>query len=92
MGDVQIFDPDYRKSPSLHQQIEDVPALLERLEAAGFVASPRLLGSALAAAGDASAGIGLRGVDPARDRRVSEVSLHVEKGTWLDPADPTGYG
>ncbi len=90
MGDMQVFSSEYRDDPSLYSLIEEPDALLERLDAEGFPAAPRLLGSGLAAAGDASAGVELRGVDVARDEAVSEVYLHVVKGAWLDPADASG--
>jgi ABC-type lipoprotein release transport system permease subunit len=90
LGDIQVFAPDYRKSPSLYASIEDPAPLLSRLDAAGYAASARLLGSGLAAAGDQSAGVALRAVDPERDRTVSKVDLQVEAGQWLEASDPGG--
>lgn len=90
MGDVQVFAPGYRKNPSLFSRIEAPDEVLDRLEGAGIPAAARLLGSGLAAAGDASAGITMRGVDPRRDRLVSDVHEHVVVGQWLDPEDPNG--
>ena len=45
LGDIQVFDPDYRRKPSLHSRIEGASELVDRLQAAGFQAAPRLLGS-----------------------------------------------
>jgi ABC-type lipoprotein release transport system permease subunit len=90
MGDLQVFAQDYRKSPSLYTKIDNVDELLAQFDEAGYPAAPRLLGSGLAAAGDQSAGISLRGVDVERDRGVSKVYENVIEGEWLDPADPTG--
>lgn len=88
LGEAQIFAEGYRKKPSLYTMIEGPDALLARLDAAGFRSSARLLGSGLAAAGDASAGALLRGVDVARDAAVSSVAARVESGAWLDPERP----
>jgi ABC-type lipoprotein release transport system permease subunit len=90
MGDIQIFEETYRDDPSLYHVIEEPGALVERLQGAGLRGSPRLLGAALAAAGDASAGVSLRGVDPALDAEVSSVHTHVLEGEWLDAGAPHG--
>lgn len=90
VGDLQIFASDYREHPSLYSRIEQPGALLERLHAAGFRASGRLLSFGLAAAGQASAGVSLRGVQVDLDRTVSSVGSEVQRGRWLDPQDPRG--
>lgn len=90
VGDVQVFAGDYRRNPSIHTKIDDSERLLGRLEEAGFPASGRLLAFGLAAADEASAGASFRGLDVARDLAVSEVSNQLERGRWLDPADPKG--
>ncbi|MCA9717215.1 MAG: ABC transporter permease [Myxococcales bacterium] len=90
MGDMQVFAPEYKRDPSLYTLIEDPGGLLAKLDDAGYPAAARLIGSGLAAAGDASAGVELRGVDVTRDKSVSEVYQHVIKGAWLDPAQPQG--
>lgn len=88
VGDAQIFAEGYRKRPSLHTVIDDPDALLARLDQAGFRGSARLLGSGLAAAGDNSAGVQLRGLDVARDAAVSSVGTKLMTGAWLDPSRP----
>ena len=90
MGDIQVFAEGYAKRPSLYTRIGEVDRLVTRLEQAGFRVSPRLLAVGLAAGPEASAGVALRGVDVARDARVSEVHAHVLDGRWLDPAAPRG--
>jgi len=90
LGAVQIFAPGYQDRPSLYTWIEDTPGVLERLDAAGLRATPRLLGGGLVAHGDASAGAALRGVDLERDARVLAISGQVLAGRWLDAADPRG--
>ncbi|MCA9660923.1 MAG: ABC transporter permease [Myxococcales bacterium] len=86
VGDAQIYAEGYRKRPSLYTKIDDPDALLGRLDGAGFKGSARLLGNGLAAAGDNSAGILLRGLDPERDAAVSKVNTQITSGAWLDPA------
>ena len=90
VGDVQVFDLEYRAGPSLYRRIDEPRDVLERLDAAGYPATVRMLGAGLAAAGDNSAGVSFRGVDVERDARVSRVHEHVRQGAWLDPADPRG--
>jgi ABC-type lipoprotein release transport system permease subunit len=85
VGDAQIYAEGYRKRPSLYTKIDDPDALLGRLDDAGFKGSARLLGNGLAAAGDNSAGILLRGLDPERDAAVSKVNTQITAGAWLDP-------
>ena len=90
LGDLQIHAPTYLDDPSLYTDIEDVDALLSRLEAAGFRASARLVGAGLAAAHDSAAGASLRGVDVQGNARVSVISSRLAAGEWLDDADPAG--
>lgn len=90
VGDLQIHAPDYRDNPSLYTWIEEPERLLAALEGAGYEASGRVLAFGLAAAGESSAGISFRGVDVARDARVSRIGLEVAAGEWVDEADPKG--
>jgi putative ABC transport system permease protein len=90
VGDLQVFAGDYRSNPSIHTRIDDPEALLARLDAAGFRASGRLLAFGLAAADEASAGASFRGLDIQRDETVSEIAQQLERGLWLDEADPKG--
>lgn len=90
LGDLQIHAPTYLDDPSLYTDIDDVDALLARLEAAGFRASARLVGAGLAAAHDTAAGASLRGVDVQAETRVSVISTRLAEGEWLDEGDPAG--
>jgi putative ABC transport system permease protein len=90
VGDLQVFAPGYLDSPSLYTNISDPATVLRRLDQLGYPASPRLLGGGLAAAGEQSAGVSLRGVDVRRDARVCRISTAVGEGAWLDPRDPKG--
>jgi len=90
VGDVQVFAEGYRDNPSIYTRIENPDELLAPLDAEGFPASGRLLAYGMAAAGESSAGVSFRGVDVARDARVSLVHEQVAEGRWLDPEDPGG--
>lgn len=80
---LQAHAAGYRKDPDLYKTL---PAPTDP----GLVTAPRLLGFCLAAFGDASAGAEIRGLDLAAEARVSRLHLAVERGAWLDPADPVG--
>ncbi len=90
IGDMQVHPPDYRTQPSIFDRIGAPSELVDTLGAMGFDASARLLGGGLAAAGDASAGVSLRGIETDQDARVSVVYDRVAQGSWLDPSDPAG--
>ncbi len=90
MGDLQIHAPTYLDEPSLYTLIDGADTLIPALEAAGFRASPRLVGGGLAAAGVSAAGASLRGVNVQDDARVSAISTRLAEGTWLDENDPGG--
>jgi ABC-type lipoprotein release transport system permease subunit len=90
VGDVQAHEGDYLNRPSIYTRIEEPETLVDTLESEGYHASARLLGGGLVAAGDSSAGASFRGVDVARDARVSKINRHVSRGEWLDPSEPKG--
>ncbi len=90
IGDLQVYPPEYRTQPSIFDRIGTSTELVDTLGAMGFEASARLLGGGLAAAGEASAGVSLRGVETEQDARVSVVYDRVAEGSWLDPSDPAG--
>ena len=90
VGDVQVYPAGYRDSPSIFDRIDAPLALVDSLGAIGYGASPRLLAGGLAAVGESSAGVSVRGVETARDAGASAVSQRVAVGSWLDAATPTG--
>ena len=90
LGDIQVQAPAYLERPSLYEFMPESDALLAYLDELGYPATPRLLGGGLAASGEFSAGVSLRGIDVAREARVSRIADHVMEGAWLDPADPKG--
>lgn len=90
VGDVQVHAAGYLDSPSIYTRIDGADDLLERLDAAHYAASPRLIGGGLAASGQLSAGVMLRGVHVERERSVSRLHEHITTGQWLDGADASG--
>jgi len=90
LGDIQVFAPDYRDNPSIYNRIDDPERLLAGLRDRGLRATARLIGGGLAAAGESSAGVMLKGINVAQDASVSQISQHVELGSWLDAADENG--
>jgi|GEM_PF-3365871 len=55
---------------------------------AGAIPAMLLLGGGLAAAGQSSAGVSFRGIDPEQDAQVSQIHKHVAQGQWLSAAHP----
>jgi len=90
VGDVQIFAPDYLDTPSIYSAIQDPVPLLATLNDMGYPACPRLLGGALAAADESSAGVALRGVEVDLEKEVTLIDENVADGVWLDSADKSG--
>lgn len=90
VGDIQIHAKGYREDPDLYKRIANAPELLERLHQAGYFATQRLFGFALAAAGNSSAGVQLRGVDLRHEATVTQINKHVMQGEWLDREKPHG--
>ncbi len=90
MGEVQIHAPDFRDNPDLYIKIENPQQVLAGLEKRGLVAAPRLLGGGLAAAGQNSAGVQIRGLDLSREQEVTSLYKHILHGQWLSPDIPAG--
>ncbi len=75
-GDGSVSDPD-----AVVQKITAVPGVL--------AAAPFVQGQALLSARGATTGVLLRGIDPAREPRVTELARLLSPGTSLDPG-PNG--
>ena len=87
LAKIQIHHPEYRDDTSIYNTVEDTPTVLRELEAAGYRVSPRFISYGLAAAGDESAGVIIRGTDPVREPNVTEMAKHVSRGRWLTHDD-----
>ncbi|MFC1532818.1 FtsX-like permease family protein [Thermodesulfobacteriota bacterium] len=90
LGDIQIHSEGYRDDPDLYKLIDNADDIVHGLKKIGFHAAQRLYGSGLAAAGTASAGVQLRGIDLSTESSVTQVNHHVMHGNWLDNSDPKG--
>ncbi|HPQ39275.1 MAG TPA: ABC transporter permease [bacterium] len=87
LAKIQIHHPEYRDDSSIYNAIENTSEIIQRLEADGFRVSPRYISYGLAAAGDQSAGVIIRGIDPAREAGVTDLHKHVARGRWLTEKD-----
>ncbi len=90
LGDIQIHAKGYRDDPDLYKRIENATDIVGKLQQAGFHAAQRLYAFGLAAAGSASAGVQLRGINPANETSVTQIHRHVMHGNRLDKTDPAG--
>jgi len=90
LGDIQIHAGSYREDPDLYKVIEKPGPILTSLREAGFHATQRLYAFGLAAAGSASAGVQLRGIDLSTESDVTRINHHLLKGAWLEESDPKG--
>jgi ABC-type lipoprotein release transport system permease subunit len=90
LGDMQIHAEGYRDDPDLYKRIGSASDLVKRLQQAGFHAAQRVYGFGLAAAGSASAGVQLRGIDLINESTVTQIHKHVMQGNWLADSDPKG--
>ena len=90
LGDMQIHTEGYRDDPDLYKRIDNASDLVRKLQQTGFHAAQRVYGFGLAAAGSASAGVQLRGIDLTNEATVTQIHKHVMQGNWLADTDPKG--
>lgn len=90
VGDIQIHRDGYRDDTDFYKFAPDAVALAGKLESQGFYASPRLFGYGLAAAGSASSGVFLKGIDVEREKMVGKLHDHLLSGSWLSGGDMKG--
>lgn len=91
VGHAVIQHPDFGKTQSLYDTIDDADALLTMLDATpGTVAvAPRVHGNALLGGPDKTVGVLLRGIDPPREYALTGLDRQVTEGRPLAPA-PSG--
>ncbi len=90
LGDIQIHAKGYRDDPDLYKRIDDANNLAKKIQSMGFYAAQRVYGFGLAAAGSASAGVQLRGINLQNESTVTQIHLHIMRGDWLSNAHPKG--
>lgn len=88
VGHVQVHRKGFTERPKLDLALDDVASIAGAAERTPGVevASPRVIGWALASSARDSAGIQLVGVDPAREAKVTRLDLRIEAGAYLDEA------
>jgi ABC-type lipoprotein release transport system permease subunit len=84
---VQAHAKGWRADPDLYATLDADPSALD---AQGMAWAPRLIGFGLAAKGDASAGMEMRGLDLKREPIVTKLHTRLLQGAWLDATDPHG--
>lgn len=90
---LQAHAPGYRKDPDIYASLASdarSTAALDALAARHMAWAPRLSAFGLAAKGEASAGMEMRGLDLLREPAVSKLHTRVQAGRWLDASDPRG--
>ena len=87
IGHIQIHRAGYHDDPAITKTLPDPAAVRQAIEALpnlrGF--SFRVLGDGLASSAENSAGVGVVGVTPDEESRVTTVHRAVVEGEYLDP-------
>jgi ABC-type lipoprotein release transport system permease subunit len=83
-GHIQIHHPDYLEDHSMYDTISDPERILAEIGDDNVgMAAPRVYATALVSSGPQSAGAQIWGIDPALERGVTELNLHLESGSWI---------
>jgi ABC-type lipoprotein release transport system permease subunit len=90
LGDIQVHAVNYREDPDLYKLIDNSNIIVNSIRQAGYHATHRLYGFGLAAAGTASAGVQLRGINLLTESEVTQIHNHVSQGNWIDESDQKG--
>ena len=85
LGHVQIHHPQYPETKRPHFTLNQVNQTVQALEkqAQVAIAIPRAFAFVLAGGETESQGALVMGVDPKREKRLSEIHLEVTQGEWL---------
>jgi putative ABC transport system permease protein len=85
LGHIQAHAKGYYKDRDLH---ETLPlSILHRLDGSPFRGAPRAYAFGLASLGEQSAGVQIRGIDPEREREVTDLWKHMLLGRFLRPGE-----
>jgi ABC-type lipoprotein release transport system permease subunit len=90
LGEVQVHAHEYRNDQDLYKLIADGHQLIEKLKTNGYNVSGRLFSFGLAAAGNSSAGVQIRGIDLQGEPTVTSLHRHLQNGSWLMASDTNG--
>ena len=90
MGHIQVNHPDYPGKRSMYDTLENADQLLATIDDVEGVkaAGAKLNGFGLMGGPKASAGGQLIGIDPERERTLTEVWDRMEAGSYLEPDKP----
>ncbi len=81
LGHIQAHAKGYYKNRDLH---ETLPlSILHRLDGSPFRGAPRAYAFGLASLGEQSAGVQIRGIDPKREREVTDLEKHMLLGRFF---------
>ncbi len=85
VSDIQIHNPAFLLNGEIQYQIPHAEKILNKIEAIPQVkgVSLRMRTSAMASSANAGAGITIYGVNPAAERKVSDLYKHVIQGKYL---------
>ena len=85
VSDIQIHNPAFLLNGEIQYQIPHAEKILNKIEAIPQVkgVSLRMRTSAMASSANAGAGITIYGVNPASERKVSDLYKHVIQGKYL---------
>jgi ABC-type lipoprotein release transport system permease subunit len=90
LGEVQVHAHEYRNDPDLYKRIENGRQIINKLKKNGYNASGRLFSFGLAAAGNSSAGVQVRGIDLRDEPSVTSLHRNLQYGSWLEENDMNG--
>jgi len=83
-GYIQVHAPAYLEEHDFYQMVSDPDRVVRAAATYGLAAAPRLFGFSLAALGDNSAGVEVRGIEPSLEDQVTRLSAHLLEGAWVD--------
>lgn len=90
MGHIQVHAKGYRDTPSIYTRIEDSQKITGAIINKGYTATERLYANGLAASGNSSAGVMIRGVDAEGEANALQLPQHMKTGKWLSKDDTNG--
>ncbi len=85
LGHIQVHAKGYFKDKNLYQTLP--LTILRKFDGTPFRAAPRAYAFALASLGEQSAGVLIRGIDPQKEREVTDLWKHMLVGRYLRAGD-----
>lgn len=82
-GEIQVHHPGYLDDKSIYRVINHPQTLIATIEKLGVKASPRLHGFGLVSSGENSSGSQILGIDPSKEKRITEFHNHLFKGSFV---------